>query len=172
MHSTNTDRCSSRGRDTERHLTTASDTRLPLFADTTGPPKNLLPFRLSRRRRGKIAHFPESVRHEINVMLDDGLPYKDIIARLAERGHRLNKDNLSRWRRSDHQDWLREKLWVEASRDYPGLADTPWRLLLMELEPPFLNEITRRDPASIFRLFNLIPKLSPLAFAANVTKCK
>ena len=47
-------------------------------------------------------------------MLDDGLPYADIVARLGDVGKSLNKDNLSRWRQHQHQDWLEEQFLKEA----------------------------------------------------------
>ena len=37
-----------------------------------------------RRRRGKIGNLPESVREQINLMLDHGLPYAEIIATLLQ----------------------------------------------------------------------------------------
>ena len=52
-------------------------------------------------------------------MLQDGLTYADIIAKLGDIGKQLNKDNLSRWRKADHQDWLAEQSQREALRGRP-----------------------------------------------------
>ncbi len=76
-------------------------------------------FLLYRRRAGKIAQLPPAVREQINLLLHDNLPYADIIARLGDIGKHLNKDNLSRWRKADHQDWLAEQTWLEATRGRP-----------------------------------------------------
>src|SRR6266478_7720368 len=75
-----------------------------------------------RRRAGKIAHLPQAVRDKINVMLSDGLTYAEIIAKLGEAGRGLNKDNLSRWRKAQHQDWLWEQHWLEATDNRPEFA--------------------------------------------------
>src|SRR5438093_10448591 len=78
-------------------------------AATKLDPLAMLRRSFKRRRRGKIAHLPEAVREQIHIMLDDGVPYRDIIARLGDAGKALNKDNLSRWRQHQHQDWLEEQ---------------------------------------------------------------
>jgi len=91
-------------RDTQRHSTTLNDSKRLPFADTMGPPENPYLPRLTRRRRGKIGHLAESVRHQINVMLEENLPYKEIIPRLGERCPAPDKNNLSRWPKADRQD--------------------------------------------------------------------
>src|SRR5262245_58747640 len=77
------------------------------------PPKipdfipEILRFRPRRRRRtDKIARLPSAVRASINFMLDEGLPYKEIIQRLGEHGKNLSKQNLSRWKQGAYQDYL------------------------------------------------------------------
>jgi hypothetical protein len=77
--------------------------------------KSKMHFLLHRRRRGKIARLPESVREEINVMLSDGVPYATIIAKFGDHGRGLTEHNLSRWRKADHQDWLAEQRWLTAA---------------------------------------------------------
>jgi len=118
------------------------------------------PFRLARRRSGKIAHLPEHIREQINLMLEENLDYKTLIARLGEHGLHLNKDNLSRWRKADHQDWRMQKLWAEAHHDHPEFAATPWALLLMQLQPAALAQLVHRQPSAIFRLFRFMASSS------------
>src|SRR5512140_3875409 len=63
-------------------------------------------------RNGKVARLPEPVRNRLNLMLQDGLPYRDIIARLQEAGclpYPLSEMNLSNWYRGGFQDWLRDQ---------------------------------------------------------------
>ena len=49
-----------------------------------------------RRRTGKIARLPREHRELIDLMLRDGTPYSKIIQKLADRGHKLDKDHISR----------------------------------------------------------------------------
>src|ERR1041384_6093440 len=62
-----------------------------------------------RYRRGTIARLPKEVRRRINEMLDDGLPYLEIIRRLGDPGKDLNEDMLHRWKMGGYQDYLREQ---------------------------------------------------------------
>src|SRR6266478_8133422 len=87
------------------------------------PPKTpdfvpeLLRFRPRRRRRtDKIARLPTTVRDCINHMLDEGLPYRDIIQRLGEHGKNLSKQNLSRWKQGAYQDYLNDQQLAEHNR--------------------------------------------------------
>jgi len=124
--------------------------------------KSKMHFLLHRRRRGKIARLPESVREQINVMLSDGLPYATIIARLGDHGQGLNKDNLSRWRKADHQDWLAEQHWLAAasglSQPSPDTKDLA--LLLTELDcTPVLAH-----PDGFVRRVNLMTRIVDLMY--------
>ena len=96
-----------------------------------------------RRRRGKIAHLPQHVREQINLMLDDGLPYATIIATLGEAGKGLNKDNLSRWRQHDHQDWLEEQRLKQALKHHPQHLDNEPLKDLLRLKSEFHSERLR-----------------------------
>jgi hypothetical protein len=76
------------------------------------------------RRNGKVARLPQSVRNQINHLLDSGLPYKAIIAKLGPAGGHLNEDNLTNWRRGGYQDHLaaqaladRAQIQTEAAAD-------------------------------------------------------
>src|SRR5271166_6144938 len=59
------------------------------------------------RRNGKVARLPVALREQINLMLDDGVPYKVIIEKLGPAGQHLNEDNLSNWRLGGYQDYLK-----------------------------------------------------------------
>jgi hypothetical protein len=128
----------------------------PLFSLLPSPSSLFAP----RRRVGKIAKLPPTVRDQINVMLQDGVPYAQIIARLGDAGKALNKDNLSRWRKADHQDWLKQQLWLQATRDHPDLANHPVAVALAQFDPVSLNEELARHPAKITRVYNFVAKLS------------
>src|SRR5690349_14405438 len=85
-------------------------------------PLTILRRSFKRRRAGKISHLPEAVREQINLMIDDGLTYAQIIERLGDAGKTLNKDNLSRWRLHQHQDWLEERRFKELVASHQKLA--------------------------------------------------
>src|SRR5437016_4962680 len=39
---------------------------------------------LARRRTGKIAELPKAVRHQLSLLIEDGLPYEKIVKKVAE----------------------------------------------------------------------------------------
>ncbi len=51
-----------------------------------------------RRRNGNVARLPKAVRDRINRMIEDGVPYAEIIESLGEEGKGLDKWNLTRWK--------------------------------------------------------------------------
>jgi hypothetical protein len=71
---------------------------------------------MARKRRGKIARFPQKIRDRVNVMMRDGLAYADIIERLGPRGAGLTERCLSVWWKGGHAEWLRENERLEDMR--------------------------------------------------------
>ncbi len=61
------------------------------------------------RGKGKIARLPKKVRDQINQMIDDGLPYGQIIQQLGEFGIGLSEKNISNWKNGRHQAWLNQQ---------------------------------------------------------------
>ena len=68
------------------------------------------------RHNGKVARLPKAVRDQINLMIQDGVPYPAIIHQLGPAGHHLNAMNLSRWKDGGYQDWLLEQAWLAHTR--------------------------------------------------------
>lgn len=80
-------------------------------------------------RRGKIARLPARLREQVNRWLHDGesqgqiLPklnaMPEVQAVLAEHfgGEPISPDNLSAWRRGEHQRWLREQERIQETRE-------------------------------------------------------
>ncbi len=68
------------------------------------------------RHNGKVARLPKAVRDQINLMIQDGVPYPAIIHQLGPAGHDLNAMNLSRWKDGGYQDWLLEQAWLAHTR--------------------------------------------------------
>jgi hypothetical protein len=60
-----------------------------------------------RYRTSTVARLPKTVRDNLNQMLLDGVPYKEIIARLGDDGKNLNEHILHRWSVGGYRDWLR-----------------------------------------------------------------
>jgi hypothetical protein len=124
----------------------------------------ILSFALKRRRRGKIAALPDSVREQINLMLCDGLSYDEIISKLGEAGKGLNKDNLSRWRKADYQDWLEDQRWAAVRTKNPQLQ-TPNSVrtvakILHECDDEVLRRTLSRDPAKCAALFKALARVA------------
>jgi len=67
----------------------------------------------SHRRKGKVARLPEHLRDTVNSMLQDGLPYDTIIAKLREHGFSMGRSNLTRWKQGGYHDYHQERLWLK-----------------------------------------------------------
>ena len=62
---------------------------------------------MSHRRNGKIARLPKAVREQVNLMLDDGKTYSQIIQWLAANGSPgFSPENIRQWKNGGFQDWL------------------------------------------------------------------
>src|SRR5438105_8424368 len=68
------------------------------------------------RANGKVARLPKPLRDQINHWLLDGISYPDIIERLGEQGKNLKPDNLSQWKKREHQVWLAEQTFLAQTR--------------------------------------------------------
>jgi len=138
--------------------------------DPAREPLRILRFALKRRRRGKIARLPEAVREQINLMLQDGISYAEIVVGLGEHGKALNKDNLSRWRKTNHQDWLLDQLWARSVRQDPRLqAHKPVEQicrLITEFDPETITETLSRDPSKYIPLLKALGRLADVASTA------
>src|SRR3954452_10155212 len=66
-------------------------------------------FTHSKRRNGKVARLPKVTRDKINLMIQDGVPYLEILNRLGEDCSGITEDHLGTWRQGGYHDWLREQ---------------------------------------------------------------
>jgi len=76
---------------------------------------------MNTTRLGKIARLPRSIREQLNVRLDDGVPGKSLLEWLNGlpetrqvlqeqfAGKPISKQNLSKWRKGGYEEWLRER---------------------------------------------------------------
>ena len=87
------------------------------------PPFGQAPPKPAERRKGKIARLSKAIRDQLNLMIQDGIPYLQIIERLGPEGQGLNEQNLSNWRSGGYQDWLRHQHISEAIHAKHELAE-------------------------------------------------
>jgi hypothetical protein len=57
------------------------------------------------RRKGRIASLPKLQRDMVNRMLANGIPYKNIVAALANADFTVNERNISNWARGGYLEW-------------------------------------------------------------------
>ncbi len=76
------------------------------------------------RRKGKIARLPKKTRDRLNEMIQDGVPYLEIIERLGPEGQGLNEVNLSNWKSGGYLDWLKETQIADAIQAKYELAES------------------------------------------------
>ena len=142
-----------------------------------------------RRRTDKIARLPSAVRASLHHMLDEGLPYKEIIQRLGEHGKNLSKQNLSRWKQGAYQDYLYDQQLAEHNRlqmefaaellpEIPEasreLAEACNRLAaiqtfaaLSDQGPALLSKALNSDPINFLRLSDTICRQANVALQAK-----
>ena len=160
------------------------------------PPKTpdflpeLLRFRPRRRRRtDKIARLPSAIRVSLNHMLDEGLPYKEIILKLGEHGKNLSKQNISRWKQGAYQDHLNDQQLAEHNRlqmeyaadslgeiteDSPQIAEACNRLAALQMFAALrdgggalLSKSLNSDPLNFLRLCDTICRQANVALQAK-----
>ena len=147
---------------------------------TPDAPAASFPIASGRHRNGKVARLPKATRDRINIMLQDGLPYADIISKLGPDANDINEDNIGNWKAGGHQDWLREQQRVRDVRSRQEfaldlvcekdgnqlhqatlqLAATNLVELLVDLDPAALRETLEEEPDKYTRLLNAIARLS------------
>lgn len=132
------------------------------------------------RRNGNVARLAKEVRDRINVMIRDGVPYREIIEGLGKDGQELCISSLSRWKDGGYQDWLVEQAFIERIR---ARQETPGELVrgrdttevnqaalqlgtlhifeaLRDLGPGSLNDKLGGDCAAFARLLSALARAS------------
>jgi hypothetical protein len=164
--------------------------------DHSSPPdsqtQSTAPGSSPHRRNGKVARLPKELRELVNVMLNDGAPYPVIVQKIAEHGHDLNPDNLSRWHSGGYQDWLREQSWLEEMRhrldfasdimqqDNGDLIDSAsLRIAVLRMfsligtfDPFVLSDKLRQQPGAYARILNVLCKLTDSAIKLERQRMK
>jgi hypothetical protein len=88
-------------------------------------------------------------------MLRDGTPYSKIIQKLAERGHNLDKDHISRW--NGYQDWVQEQAWLEEMRARLDFANE----VVNQPNANLIDEASLR--IAVTQMYNLLLAFDPLS---------
>jgi hypothetical protein len=101
----------------------------------------------SLRRNGKIARLPKEIRHMLNRMLDDGLPYHVIIDELGDAGRGLNNQNITNWVQGGYQDYLKHQDAIDRAK------------AIVEAVVDLLRENGDADLAQVRRACNYVASL-------------
>ena len=116
----------------------------------------------TRRRTGKIARLPREHRELINLMLRDGTPYPKIIQKLAERGHKLDKYNISRWYTGGYEDWVQDQAWLEEMRVRLDFA----KEVVNQPNASLIEEASLR--IAVTQMYNLLLAFDPLSLRTQL----
>jgi hypothetical protein len=65
-------------------------------------------------RTGNVARLPKAVRDQINIMIEDGVPFAKIIEKIGDAGNGLRESHITSWKAGGNLDWLAENRRVEA----------------------------------------------------------
>jgi hypothetical protein len=134
----------------------------------------------NERRNGKIARLPKESRDRVNVMILDGVSYREIIERLGPEGVGLNEQNLTNWKQGGYQDWLadqernqalvlrRDSALALLDKNAGGTVQDAGRTvaaahlyeLLLCFDPAELARALVRKPELYFRLVAALARLS------------
>ena len=96
-------------------------------------------------------------------MLRDGTSYPKIIQKLADRGHKLDKDNLSRWYAGGYQDWLQEQAWLEEMRARRDFA----KEVVNQPSANLIDEASLR--IAVTQMYNLLLSFDPLSLKTQLS---
>jgi hypothetical protein len=96
-------------------------------------------------------------------MLRDGTPSSKIIQKLAERGHNLNKNNISRWHAGGYQDWLQERAWLEEMRARLDFATE----IVNQPNATLIDEASLR--IAVTQMYNLLMAFDPLSLKTQLS---
>src|SRR5438552_14998820 len=125
--------------------TTAATTVAPGPRPCEPQPKALGP-QPSDSLEQKISRLPKPTRDMINLMLEDGLPYKVIIDELAESGRGITPQSLTKWLQSGYEDYLKNRENIEEAKSQAEFAAD----LLRDLGDIDVSTIHRACPKVTF----------------------
>jgi hypothetical protein len=135
------------------------------------------------RGNGKIARLPRAVRDQVNTMIRDGVSYGELRQRFLDLGHSefddISEKNISNWKTSGYQRWLREQEWRddmqqtraealefagidEAKLEQVTLKTASMRLyqLFKQFDAVDFSVAVENKPEAYTRLFSALPRIT------------
>jgi len=117
-----------------------------------------------RRRNGKIACLPNTIRDQINLSLHDGLTYAQVLKKLGPDADGINRDNLRNWHRGGYKDWLRDQVWLEQMHTKLQFA----REVLQAPDGSNMREASLT--IAVKQMFDFLARFDPLDFTDKVSQ--
>ncbi len=135
---------------------------------------------IGRYPRYKISHLPPELRESLNHMLRQRIPYAQILDKLGPHAAKLNKSNLSRWKKTGYPIWLAEQqrredahaqlqLLLDLVRENENgkiheatqqIAALRISQVLAGFDPASLVQTLQQHPQAFVRLVQTLPTLS------------
>jgi len=132
----------------------------PPAGEQPAPPDQPSKPSYTHRRTGNVARLPKEIRDQINQMILDGVPYRQIIENLGEPGKDLDEGHLTTWRKGGFEDWLLELERKEAL----GATREAALDLINQKAGPAVQDAGRTIAGA--QLYELLLSFDPRAFAA------
>ena len=117
-----------------------------------------------RRHNGFVARKPKEVREKINLMLEDGVPYRKIIENLAEDGQGLSEDCIRSWKHGGFKEWL---VTLQQADALASTREAALHLLKEKAGEP-AQDAARTVVAA--QLYELLLSFNPTSFAAALAE--
>ena len=132
------------------------------------------------RRNGTVARLPNAVPDQLNQMLLDGFPYRQIIEKLGDSARELKEEHIGEWKKGGHEDWLiqqeraddlgatreaalslvKEKAGATVQDAARTIASAQLYELLLSFDPRNFTAALPEKPELYFRLINSLARLS------------
>jgi hypothetical protein len=117
----------------------------------------------TRTRNGFVARLPKSLRDQINQMLLDGVPFRQILNRIGEPVAHISEDCISEWKAGGFRDWL-----VDLDRK-EALNRTREAALDLVSEKAGLTVQDAGRTIAATQLYELLLAFNPTTFAAALS---
>ena len=136
------------------------------------------------KRRSRIAKLPREVRNQVNVMLDEGATYQQVVDWLHGKGHsECTVDMVFQWKEGGFQDWLKDERRADSERSlrewatsvaadsgqtnlptaYVMFASAQLRRLVDDIDEIRAKAALSEHPEVYARLFNSLARFAKLA---------
>jgi hypothetical protein len=134
----------------------------------------------NREPRGKVAHLPPAIRHQVCEWIAEGITLEEIAKNLADLGHPgFNHKNISNWKAAGYLHWLREHEWREEMQqtraeavEFIGADDAKLEQVTLKTASMRMYQLfkqfdtvdfslsVRKNPEAYTRLFSALPRIT------------